>query len=45
MYYNGKGVPQDDVLAYMWFNLAAAQGYENAKKLRDLVAESMITDR
>jgi TPR repeat protein len=27
MYADGEGVPQDDVLAYMWHNLAAANGY------------------
>ena len=27
MYANGEGVPQDDVLAYAWWNLAAAQGH------------------
>jgi TPR repeat protein len=26
MYYKGTGVPQDYVLAHMWWNLAAAQG-------------------
>lgn len=26
----GKGVPQDRVLAHMWFSLAAAQGSELA---------------
>ncbi len=26
MYAYGIGVPQDDVRAYAWFNLAAAQG-------------------
>ena len=31
MYDNGEGVPEDDVLAYMWFNLAAAQGDEAAE--------------
>ena len=27
MYDNGDGVPEDDVLAFMWLNLATAQGY------------------
>jgi uncharacterized protein len=36
MYQNGRGVAKDGVLAYAWHNLAAAQGNEDAKKLRDL---------
>ena len=30
MYEDGEGVPQDRVLAHMWFSLAAAQGSELA---------------
>ena len=30
MYEKGQGVPQDYVQAYMWFNLAAAQGTKGA---------------
>src|SRR5208337_2377479 len=41
MYYHGEGVPQDDVKAHMWFNLAAAQGNSAAKKLRDELAGRM----
>ena len=41
MYYFGLGVPQDYVQAHMWFNLSAAQGHEDAKKCRDLLAEKM----
>ena len=29
VYFNGRGVPQDYVLAYMWLNLAAAQGSQD----------------
>jgi len=32
MYYEGRGVPQDYVIAHMWVNLAASQGVENAVK-------------
>ena len=42
MYAGGVGVTQDDMLAYMWFALAAAQGEANAAKGRDL-AESKMT--
>ena len=41
MYADGRGVPQDYVAAHMWANLAAAQGEENARELRDLLAERM----
>jgi TPR repeat protein len=41
MYNNGEGVPQDSVLAHMWLNLAAAQGQEEAKTNRDIVAKRM----
>ncbi len=41
MYGDGEGVPQDYVQAHLWFNLAAAQGQEQAKKNRDIVAEKM----
>ncbi len=40
-YYNGLGVPQDKVSAYMWFSLAAAQGREGAAVFRDLIARGM----
>jgi TPR repeat protein len=38
----GHGVPENMVLAYMWFNLAAAQGDEMARKYKDQAA-SVIT--
>ena len=43
-YYTGKGIPQDYVLAYMWANLAASQGDEDAVKLRDKIATKMPPD-
>jgi TPR repeat protein len=33
---NGQGVPQNDVEAYKWFSLAAAQGASDAVKNRDI---------
>jgi TPR repeat protein len=45
MYDNGQGVPQDYVLAHMWFNLAAAQGREIAKGLRDIAAKNMTREQ
>jgi len=41
MYADGRDVPQDFVQAYMWFNLAAAQGFQAAVKDRDLIAQRM----
>ncbi len=41
MYHNGYGVPQDDVQAHMWFNLAEEHGHANAAKNRDIVAKRM----
>ena len=40
-YLYGSDLPQDYVLAYMWSNLAAAQGDANAAQTRQLVAEQM----
>jgi TPR repeat protein len=42
MYMIGEGVPEDPVLAYMWFNLAAAQGNETAQSNK-AQAESRMT--
>jgi uncharacterized protein len=39
MYANGQGVPQDLVLAHMWFNLSAAGGYP--EQVRDEIAGHM----
>ena len=41
MYANGRGVPQDYVTAHMWANLAGARGDEEARELRDRLAEEM----
>jgi uncharacterized protein len=40
-YYNGRGVPQDYVLSYMWFNLSAARDEPEAAERRNLVQQSM----
>jgi TPR repeat protein len=41
MYANGQGVPQDFVVAHMWFNLAAARGNSDAQDNRDRIAREM----
>lgn len=47
MHLRGDGVPKDFVLAYKWFNLAATQGIEQAKKhqtnLKTLMTNAQIT--
>jgi TPR repeat protein len=44
LYEKGWGVPKDDVLAYMWYNLAAAKeggAFSTAAFHRDTLAEQM----
>ena len=41
MYAKGRAVPQDYVLAHMWWNLAAAQGDKDAAKNRDIIGKRM----
>ena len=41
MYANGHGVPQNFLLAHMWFNLASAGGAADGGKNRDLIAAKM----
>jgi TPR repeat protein len=45
MYAVGQGVRQDFVRAYMWLDLAAAQGYPDAISYRDRVAANMTSDQ
>ena len=41
MYATGEGVPKDLVIAYMWANLAAAQGNFGAKATREALKKEM----
>jgi TPR repeat protein len=41
----GRGVPEDDVEAYMWANLASAQGDEASKLLKDELTERMTREQ
>jgi len=41
LYAKGQGVPRDDVQAYMWFELSAAQDDQSAVSNRDAVAQRM----
>lgn len=44
MYAEGQGVPEDNVFAYMWFNLAA-QGYEDAKNNKGIISKLMTKEQ
>ncbi len=41
MYRDGRGVPQDDAAAHMWFTLAISHGLEKARKNRDSLVKRM----
>ena len=43
-YWKGNGVPQDFVMAHMWFNIAAANGDDVGKDMRDFMAEEMTSE-
>jgi uncharacterized protein len=45
MYYNGQGMPQDNVQAHLWFTLAAGEGDAEAVKYRDTVANLMTPEQ
>ena len=45
MYKNGDGVPQDDVEAYVWESVAAAGGYADAVKDRDIIAGELTPEQ
>ena len=41
MYADGEGVPEDNVYAYMWWNIAASQGDADASTSKEVVARGM----
>ena len=45
VYDNGEGVPEDIGFAYMWWNLAAAQGQEAAQSNKDILEERMTREQ
>jgi uncharacterized protein len=45
LYAKGEGVPRDDVQAYMWFELAAAQDDQSAANNRDAAARRMTPEQ
>ena len=40
-YAKGRGVIQDYVEAYAWYNVASAYGVKDAVKMRDLIKKEM----
>ena len=45
MYDEGEGVPQNDVRAYVWFSVAAAQGNETPRGQRDIVSDRLTPEQ
>ena len=45
MYANGEGVPQNNLRAYVWFSVAAAQGDEDARSNRDIISETLTPEQ
>ena len=45
MYDTGEGVPESDINAYVWMSLSAAQGDEDAKRFKNLVAIEMTREQ
>jgi len=41
MFYSGNGVAANNVKGYLWFNLAALNGYEDAAKNKDIISKSL----
>ena len=44
-YDDGKGIPEDDTLAHMWWNLAGANGHKVAVENRKLLEEEMTPEQ
>ncbi len=45
MYANGLGVDQDDLKAYMFFNISAENGSEVARESRNGMSESLTAEQ
>ncbi len=41
----GEGVPEDDIQAYAWLSIAAAQGDELAKENKDILTKEMTREQ
>ena len=45
MYVNGEGVQQNNVRAYVWWSVAAAQGDNDARGNRDIVSATLTPEQ
>ena len=45
MYATGEGVLQNNLRAYVWWSVAAAQGYERAKTNRDILVDRLTPEQ
>jgi TPR repeat protein len=45
MYATGEGVPQNNLRAYVWWSVAAAQGNEDARGNRDRMADRLTPEQ
>ncbi len=45
MYANGAGVRQNNVRAYAWFSVAAAQSGNDASGYRDIMSDSLTPEQ
>ena len=45
MYGEGDGVPENDVLAYMWFSLSADQGNGSAQESKEFIEVGMTREQ
>jgi TPR repeat protein len=44
LYANGRGVKREEIQAYKWFAIAAANGHKKAVRSRDLVGARLTPD-
>ena len=45
MYAKGEGVPENYIKAYMWVSLAAAFGYKDEKKAKEVLKKRMSSEQ
>lgn len=45
MYYNGEGIPENVIRAYVWSSMAKASGYESAKTNLEIFKAEMTKEQ
>ena len=45
MHIQGRGIAQDDILAHVWFNIAASNGSSDALNNRDIVEKALTAEQ